>query len=73
MNWYKILNYRSFTIMNKKNILVKKIHKILPILEAVKFYSKSTFRADIIAGITVGVMLIPQGMAYAVLAGLPPV
>lgn len=28
---------------------------------------------DIAAGITVGIMLIPQGMAYAMIAGLPPV
>jgi SulP family sulfate permease len=30
-------------------------------------------RGDVMAGITVGVMLIPQGMAYAVLAGVPPI
>lgn len=30
-------------------------------------------RGDISAGLTVGVMLIPQGMAYAMIAGLPPI
>ena len=44
-----------------------------PILEWIKTYNKSFFKKDFIAGITVGVMLIPQGMAYAVIAGLPPV
>ncbi|MFP4172655.1 MAG: SulP family inorganic anion transporter, partial [Candidatus Hydrogenedentota bacterium] len=29
-------------------------------------------RDDLVAGLTVGVMLIPQGMAYALIAGLPP-
>ena len=32
-----------------------------------------TLRADAVAGLTVGVMLIPQGMAYAVIAGMPPI
>jgi SulP family sulfate permease len=33
---------------------------------------KDTLRADLIAGITVALVLIPQSMAYAQLAGLPP-
>ena len=36
-------------------------------------YTRETLRADAVAGLTVGVMLIPQGMAYAVIAGLPPI
>ncbi len=36
-------------------------------------YSRQDLRGDIVAGLTVGVMLIPQGMAYAVLAGVPPI
>lgn len=44
-----------------------------PILEWIKTYNKSFFKKDFIAGITLGVMLIPQGMAYAMIAGLPPV
>ncbi|MGB5537027.1 MAG: SulP family inorganic anion transporter, partial [Thiogranum sp.] len=31
----------------------------------------STLRADVIAGITVALVLVPQSMAYAQLAGLP--
>jgi SulP family sulfate permease len=34
--------------------------------------SKSTFKADIIAGITGAVIVLPQGVAYAMIAGLPP-
>ena len=39
----------------------------------IKNYNKSLLRDDFSAGITVGVLLIPQGMAYAMIAGLPPV
>jgi SulP family sulfate permease len=35
-------------------------------------YSGSTLRADFIAGLTVALVLVPQSMAYAQLAGLPP-
>ncbi len=36
-------------------------------------YRKEYFLKDVFGGLTVGVLLIPQGMAYAILAGLPPV
>jgi SulP family sulfate permease len=35
-------------------------------------YSGATLRADFIAGLTVALVLIPQSMAYAQLAGMPP-
>ena len=55
--------------MSKKPLL----HKYIPLFDWIRSYDKSDLRGDLIAGITVGVMLIPQSMAYAVLAGLPPV
>ncbi len=36
-------------------------------------YDTGMFRGDLAAGLTVGVMLIPQAMAYALIAGMPPV
>ncbi len=49
------------------------IKKILPILSWLPDYNIKHLKGDVSAGITVGIMLIPQGMAYAMLAGLPPI
>ena len=38
-----------------------------------KEYNSNSLRCDFIAALTVAVLIIPQGMAYAVLAGLPPI
>ena len=47
------------------------IYKVLPFLEWFEDYSFGKFRIDLLAGITVALVLIPQSMAYAQLAGLP--
>ena len=44
-----------------------------PFINWITKYNKSDFSGDLFAGLTVGVMLIPQGMAYAMLAGMPPI
>jgi SulP family sulfate permease len=46
---------------------------IIPALEWIRGYKRSDLRADAVAGVTVAVLLIPQAMAFAMLAGLPPV
>ncbi|MBD3299404.1 MAG: hypothetical protein GF341_12155, partial [candidate division Zixibacteria bacterium] len=48
------------------------LDRILPFLAWFKHYSFSHFRGDLVAGMTVAFVLIPQSMAYAQLAGLPP-
>lgn len=45
----------------------------IPILNWLPSYKKEWLKGDLGAGLTVGVMLIPQGMAYASIAGLPAV
>jgi len=47
------------------------LSRIFPFLEWIKGYNFATFRADAISGLTVALVLIPQSMAYAQLAGLP--
>jgi sulfate permease, SulP family len=49
------------------------IARWIPILSWLPAYKSNLLKGDLTAGVTVAVMLIPQGMAYAVLAGLPPV
>ena len=44
----------------------------LPILEWGRGYDRNTLTSDLMAALIVTVMLIPQGLAYALLAGLPP-
>lgn len=45
----------------------------LPLINRLKIYNLNTFRLDFIASISVFILLVPQAMAYAVLAGLPAV
>jgi len=47
------------------------LKKIFPFLEWFKNYNRTAFRVDALAGLTVALVLIPQSMAYAQLAGLP--
>jgi MFS superfamily sulfate permease-like transporter len=48
------------------------LKRIFPFLEWFRGYSIEAFRIDAVAGLTVALVLIPQSMAYAQLAGLPP-
>ena len=47
------------------------LKRFLPFLRWYEGYNYKTFRYDFIAGLTVALVLIPQSMAYAQLAGLP--
>jgi len=44
----------------------------LPILQWLPSYNTESAISDLIAGVTVGLTVIPQGIAYAIVAGLPP-
>ena len=47
--------------------------RYLPILEWGRTYNGSVLTNDLVAAVIVTIMLIPQSLAYALLAGLPPV
>lgn len=49
-----------------------RLQRFLPILDWLPGYNRQQLAGDGIAGLIVAIMLVPQGMAYALLAGLPP-
>ena len=46
--------------------------RYLPILDWGRAYDRATLTDDLVAAVIVTIMLIPQSLAYALLAGLPP-
>ncbi|UZE95504.1 SulP family inorganic anion transporter [Alkalimarinus alittae] len=48
------------------------LSKRVPFLKWAKSYNRTTFVADSVAAMVITIMLIPQSLAYAMLAGLPP-
>jgi high affinity sulfate transporter 1 len=50
----------------------KPLASILPILTWLPSYQKSWLRGDVIAALTVWALLVPEAMAYAGIAGMPP-
>jgi sulfate permease, SulP family len=51
---------------------VKNLKSTFPILQWAPSYSKTDAQSDLVAAVIVTVMLVPQSLAYAMLAGLPP-
>lgn len=49
-----------------------KAKQILPFLDWARAYSRETAVSDLVAAVIVTIMLVPQSLAYAMLAGLPP-
>lgn len=49
-----------------------KLATYAPILDWARRYRRADLVGDLMAGVIVAIMLVPQGMAYALLAGLPP-
>ncbi|MBI5379197.1 MAG: SulP family inorganic anion transporter, partial [Nitrospirae bacterium] len=46
--------------------------RLFPSLPFLRSYSPSSLRLDLVAGLTVALMALPQAMAYALIAGLDP-
>lgn len=61
--WWK---KRKERIFRKKTLFMR-----VPILKWLPTYKMEDFVSDLIAGVTVGITVIPQGLAYATVAHLP--
>src|SRR5690554_7499620 len=48
------------------------LQRYLPTLQWLKIYNREMLTSDLVAAVIVTIMLIPQSLAYALLAGLPP-
>ncbi|WP_127145839.1 SulP family inorganic anion transporter [Pelagibacterium montanilacus] len=48
------------------------LRSLFPVLKWGRTYSRSQFGSDLMAAVIVTIMLVPQSLAYALLAGLPP-
>jgi SulP family sulfate permease len=48
------------------------LFRYVPALDSLRQYSWSALRADVLAGLTVAAVAVPQAMAYALIAGIPP-
>src|SRR5574341_875894 len=49
-----------------------RIARILPVLDWGRAYSRDDLSGDLLAGVVTAILLVPQGMAFGLLAGLPP-
>lgn len=58
--------------MSLSSSLPDVLRRNLPILNWAKDYDRGTLTNDLVAAVIVTIMLIPQSLAYALLAGLPP-
>lgn len=68
-------NFKEITLClvkkTKTTFTCKNMTKRLPILKWLPNYNSKDCIGDLLAGITIGLTVIPQSMAYAALAGLP--
>lgn len=58
--------------MTSSNRNESRVTQLFPIVGWLKSYTREDFNGDLFAGIITAILLVPQGIAYAILAGLPP-
>ncbi|MFH4980166.1 hypothetical protein AB6A40_006875 [Gnathostoma spinigerum] len=69
----KIVSKFCYPFLSVANF-IRFFTSFMPIIKWIRRYRwKSWFAGDLLAGITVGIMHVPQGIAYAILTGVDPV
>jgi SulP family sulfate permease len=58
--------------MTKSSYTKSRLTQYLPIIGWLKTYNRHDFNDDLLAGVITAILLVPQSIAYAILAGLPP-
>jgi len=66
-----VLDPNSIKAIIKANV-PHSVDELFPFIGVVKSLSRDDIKSDVVAGLTVAVMVVPQGMAYAALAQLTP-
>ncbi len=51
---------------------ISRLHRIFPFLLWFRLVTRESLKADLVAGLTGAVIVLPQGVAFATIAGLPP-
>lgn len=64
---------RRFKNQTPRKKFILGLQYFFPVLEWGQSYNLSFFRSDVIAGITIASLAIPQGISYARLGNLPPI
>ncbi len=57
--------------MATASALSERLYRLVPALDSLRSYGPGDARADVVAGLTVAAVAVPQAMAYAMVAGLP--
>lgn len=66
--------FSRWTAKIKRMSLLDWVDTLFPCFRWIRTYRwNEYFKLDLMAGVTVGIMLVPQAMSYAKLAGLPPI
>jgi SulP family sulfate permease len=56
-----------------RNAFARFVCRRVPAIDSLRGYSRLALQADVLAGLSVAAVAVPQAMAYAVAAGVPPI